>query len=84
MKHPRPRVVLSLTTLLFLLIGVPARRWSQERPTTVIVVRHAERAAVEGQDPPLSEAGEQRARALIEAVGDAGVRAIYATQFQRT
>ncbi len=84
MNNPRPRAALSLAILLLLLLGVPARGWSQERPTTVIVVRHAERAAVEGRDPPLSEAGEQRARALVEAVGDAGVKAIYATQFQRT
>ena len=28
--------------------------------TTVLVIRHAERAAVEGRDPPLSEAGAAR------------------------
>jgi broad specificity phosphatase PhoE len=85
MEHLRPRVALSVATLVLLLLaGVPAHGWSQERPTTVIVVRHAEKASVEGRDPPLSEAGEQRARALIEAVGAAGVKAIYATQFQRT
>lgn len=52
--------------------------------TTVLVIRHAERAAVEGRDPPLSEAGAARAEALAEALADAGVTAIYATPYRRT
>lgn len=58
----------------------------------VFVVRHAERAdggAAAGQmtaspDPPLSEAGEARAAKLAAMLGDANVRAIYATEFRRT
>lgn len=52
--------------------------------TTVIVVRHAEKAAVPGDDPPLSAAGEARARALREALRDARVQAVLVTQLQRT
>ena len=52
--------------------------------TTVILVRHAEKAAAPAADPPLSPAGETRARALLDAVRDAGVGAIITTQFERT
>ncbi len=56
--------------------------------TTVIFVRHAEKAAVEGSDPELSDAGKARAaelaRQLVDADVVAGVDAIYSTTFQRT
>lgn len=52
--------------------------------TTVIVVRHAEKAAGEGDDPHLSDAGEARAEALAHALERAGVTAVITTQFVRT
>jgi broad specificity phosphatase PhoE len=52
-------------------------------PTTVLLVRHAEQAAQTG-DPPLSADGQARAQALVHVVGDAGVTAVYATEFLRT
>lgn len=54
--------------------------------TTVIVVRHAEKAAGEGEgdDPHLSAAGEARARALARALENAGVTAVITTQWIRT
>ena len=57
---------------------------------TVFVVRHAERAdggttnTMMGNDPELSEAGHARAAALAATLKDAGVMAIYATEFKRT
>jgi broad specificity phosphatase PhoE len=51
--------------------------------TTVILVRHAE-AAAGGGDPGLSEAGTARANALAAALRDAGVKAIYVSQYKRT
>jgi broad specificity phosphatase PhoE len=50
----------------------------------VVVVRHAERAAEPKDDPGLSEAGQARARALAEALADAGVSAVITTELLRT
>ena len=59
--------------------------------TSVFVVRHAERAdAAAGTapmmatDPDLSEAGKARAQSLATALKDAGITAIYTTEYKRT
>ena len=52
--------------------------------TTVIVVRHAEKATGQGDDPHLSDAGERRAEALARALENAGVSAVITTQWKRT
>lgn len=59
--------------------------------TSVFVVRHAERAdAVAGTaptmatDPDLSEAGKARAQSLAAALKDAGITAIYTSEYKRT
>lgn len=52
--------------------------------TTVLVVRHAEKASQTARDPHLSAAGKLRARELAHAAGAAGVTAVYATNFKRT
>jgi len=59
--------------------------------TVVFVVRHAERAdagagtsPMMAQDPDLSEAGKARAQSLAAALKDAGITAIYSTEYKRT
>jgi phosphohistidine phosphatase SixA len=59
--------------------------------STIFVVRHAERAdagtaaaTMTGADPDLSAAGTVRAGALATMLKDAGITAIFATQFRRT
>ncbi len=69
--------------------SLPAFGQSTEAPTVVMVLRHAEPVMpAMGQerdpDPSLNEAGRQRAQSLIDVVGDAGVTAIYSSQFKRT
>lgn len=55
-------------------------------PTTIILVRHAEKKIVapENKDPDLSPAGLARAQELSRMFGDSGIAAIYATQYKRT
>ena len=72
-----------LAVLLFALGAVPVAAQSIIG-TTVIVVRHAEKANATADDPPLNGAGEARAKDLVEVVRNAGVGAIITTQFIRT
>lgn len=51
--------------------------------TTVILVRHAEKAS-QDDDPELSPAGVERARELARVLAGVKFDAIYSTQFKRT
>jgi phosphohistidine phosphatase SixA len=53
-------------------------------PKTVIVVRHAEKAAEPKADPVLSEEGVARAQRLAALLAKSGVTHLYASEFQRT
>ena len=57
---------------------------AQSAPAMVVLVRHAEKATVGGNDPSLSEVGQVRAKALATALNDAGVSAVITTTFKRT
>ena len=48
-----------------------------------MLVRHAEKAS-EGGDPPLTDAGKARAKALAHVLGDAGVSAIFVSDWTRS
>ena len=73
-------------TALVLALAANAAAQSQ-----VFIVRHAEKAAVPAgaapmmaEDPDLSTAGQERAASLGVALKDAGITAVYATQYKRT
>ena len=52
---------------------------------TIFLVRHAEKAqSGDTKDPDLSEIGRARAESLATMLKDAGITAIYATEFKRT
>jgi broad specificity phosphatase PhoE len=57
---------------------------AQAQPVTVIVVRHAEKAAEPKDNPPLTGEGAMRAAKLTEALQHAGVTTIYSTPYART
>ena len=57
---------------------------SAQAPTTVIVVRHAEKMAEPAADPMLTMAGANRVQALAAMLRDAGVSAVITTQYKRT
>ena len=73
-----------LLAVVALAIGVLPIAAQGTRETTVVLVRHAEKAAAPADDPPLTPAGEARARDLWTAIRDAGVTTIITTQFART
>ena len=52
--------------------------------TTVILVRHAEKATAPKDDPPLTAEGAKRAQLLAKMLAGVPVTAIYTTPFERT
>ena len=69
---------------IFVAIGVLLATSAAAQPSTVILVRHAEKATTPGNDPDLSAAGMLRARDLASALADARIASIIVTQLQRT
>ena len=62
--------------------------FESQATTTIIFVRHAEKAQTPADDPGLSEAGKRRVAELTRQLKDAdvvaGIDAIYSTPFRRT
>jgi len=67
------------------LLALPSAALAQQ-PTTVILVRHAEKVTTNPLDrnPSLSPAGRRRARDLVAALRGRRVNAILVTQYKRT
>ena len=58
-------------------------RQSSVQPVVIYLVRHAEKLD-DSRDPPLNEAGKHRADLLADILQDAGITAIWSTEYQRT
>ncbi|MGH9322679.1 MAG: SixA phosphatase family protein [Vicinamibacteria bacterium] len=70
-----------LRTLAFVLAAAAAAPSHAE--TVLVLVRHGEKVD-ESEDPELSDAGRRRARTLARMLKDAGIEAVYSTDFIRT
>lgn len=68
--------------VILLALGLAGCGRPQTGPTTVILVRHAEKAS-DAADSPLTDAGSGRAQALVRTAEGAGVSAVYSSQFRR-
>ncbi len=83
-RRRRTQVIIIYTAIA---VGL-AWFFESQATTTVIFVRHAEKAAIPADNPGLSEAGKQRAaelaRQLVDADVIAGIDAVYSTSYRRT
>ena len=70
--------------LLLGMLTASAGAASQSKPTVVILVRHAEKGTTPANDPPLTEAGVARAKALAAALTNTNVQAVITTELTRT
>jgi broad specificity phosphatase PhoE len=66
------------------LLFISSFAYAQEKTTTVILVRHAEKMATPGDDPVLNEQGKARADQLARIFDSSGIAAIYSSQYTRT
>ena len=78
MRHTTIGCIISLALSL---LSAPCLADAQQ---VVFLVRHGEQASGANDDPPLTEAGQRRARALETVLKDAGLTAIYVSELQRT
>jgi len=86
-RRRRRRRIQILAIYTLIAIGL-AWFFESQATTTIIFVRHAEKALDAGDDPGLSAAGRRRVAELTRQLKDAdvvaGVDAIYTTQYRRT
>src|SRR6185503_20706963 len=77
-------------TLILMVIAMvavfcqPAVAQDDFKPITVFLIRHAERENEPKQDPPLTKDGVARSQALARLLGNAGIKAIFTSQYTRT
>jgi broad specificity phosphatase PhoE len=75
------RKIFSVSLLLAILGGGTMSAEAQE---VIFLVRHTEQAGAGRTDPPLTEAGKERAKRLAVILKDAGINQIFVTKWIRT
>ncbi len=86
-RSPTPVALARLASLALLAFGAttsPTLLSAQQETVVVYLVRHAERAEDGTSDPPISEAGRERASVLALTLRDAGVTRVHTTDLKRT
>ena len=74
-----------ILSTLFVILWTSLSFGQNESSTTLILVRHAEKKIEPAnKDPELSPAGELRAQEIVRVFSDAGINAIYASEYKRT
>lgn len=71
--------------MIFALVAMlSVSAWCAPFPLTVILVRHAEKAATPPDDPVLSDLGNRRAKTLDAMLASVAITAVYASEAART
>jgi broad specificity phosphatase PhoE len=73
-----------LILLLCLIAGFVSAQDQTDKPTTLILIRHAERGNDGSKDPPLADAGTIRANNLVNVFKNTDIVAIYSSDYKRT
>jgi broad specificity phosphatase PhoE len=77
--------VTRISIILFVVfIAVCNSGLAQEKVTTILLVRHAEKSTTPSDDPTLSPQGNTRTALLVDMLQNSGITAVYATQYART
>jgi phosphohistidine phosphatase SixA len=80
----RPSPIALLPLLLLVLAASAPAPAPAERPSLIVLVRHAERAGPSSEDPGLTPVGSERAEALARLLHEAGITQIHASDTRRT
>ena len=73
-----------LALAVLLAVSVALGSGSETRPTTIYIVRHAEKDRSDPVDPTITAAGRERAKILSQTLRSVPLAAIYATELKRT
>jgi len=70
--------------LLLTIVAMGASAAPAEAQEAIFLLRHTEQAGRGSTNPPLTEAGERRAKRLADVLKDAGIDVIFVTKTKRT
>jgi 2,3-bisphosphoglycerate-dependent phosphoglycerate mutase len=83
MKRQMKLVIAILFCTIVFILAAPGEAAAQ-RSKTLILVRHAEKAATNDADPELTPQGRERAERLMKIIRKYRPGAVYSTDFKRT
>ncbi len=70
--------------LLLTIVAMGASATPAEAQEAIFLIRHTEQAGPGSMNPPLTEAGQRRAKELAGVLKDAGIDVIFVTKTKRT